>query len=289
MACHYGTLEIGVPNTLEYRIFVTRNGTSISPFHDIPLYFDSQETVLNMVVEIPRWTNNKLEIAKDESLNPIKQDNLENKPRYVRNCFPYKGYIWNYGAFPRTWEDPNFIHPDTKAKGDNDPLDVCEIGERVGYPGEIKQVKVLGILALLDGEDTDWKIIAIDIKDPLAPKLNDIEDIEVHMPGLLRATREWFRIYKVPDGKPPNKFSFDGECRNKAYATRVIEKCSNAWRHLLSTQKHGIAVTNTTVEESPGYVAHIAQDLVLDLPVQQQSSPGSNESSKDKWYFINEA
>ncbi|QYT00119.1 Inorganic diphosphatase [Trichoderma simmonsii] len=169
-----------------------------------------------MVVEIPRWTNNKLEITKDEILNPIKQDTLENKPRYVRNCFPYKGYIWNYGALPRTWEDPNFIHHDTEAKGDNDPLDVCEIGERVGYPGEIKQVKVLGILALLDGEDTDWKIIAIDIKDPLAPELNDIEDIELYMPGLLQATKEWFRIYKVPDGKPANKFSFNGECKNKA-------------------------------------------------------------------------
>lgn len=116
----------------------------------------------------------------------------------------------------KTWEDPTFTHPDTKAKGDNDPLDVCEVGERVGYPGEIKQVKVLGILALLDGEDTDWKIIAIDIKDPLAPELNDIEDIEVHMPGLLQATKEWFRIYKVPDGKPANKFCFDGECKNKA-------------------------------------------------------------------------
>lgn len=66
MACHYSTLEIGVPNTLEYRIFVTRNGTSISPFHDIPLYYDSHETVLNMVVEIPRWTNNKLEVSNPE-------------------------------------------------------------------------------------------------------------------------------------------------------------------------------------------------------------------------------
>ena len=32
-------------------------------------------------------------------------------------------------------EDPTHINADTKAKGDNDPLDVCEIGELVGYPG----------------------------------------------------------------------------------------------------------------------------------------------------------
>merc|ERR1712098_641457 len=62
--------------------------------------------------------------------------------------------------------------------------------------GEIKQVKVLGVMALLDEEETDWKIIVIDVNDPLASKLNDIEDVERHLPGLVRASNEWFRIYK---------------------------------------------------------------------------------------------
>ena len=52
-------------------------------------------------------------------------------------------------------------------------------------------------MALLDEGETDWKLIAIDINDPLAPKLNDIEDVERHLPGLLRATNEFWRIYKV--------------------------------------------------------------------------------------------
>jgi inorganic pyrophosphatase len=29
-------------------------------------------------------------------------------------------------------------------------LDVIEIGELVSYPGQVKQVKVLGVMALLD-------------------------------------------------------------------------------------------------------------------------------------------
>jgi inorganic pyrophosphatase len=120
-------------------------------------------------------------------------------------------------ALEQTWEDPNSIHPETKAKGDNDPLDVCEIGELVGYTGQVKQVKVLGVMALLDEEETDWKVIVIDVNDPLAPKLNDVEDVERHLPGLLRATNEWFRIYKIPDGKPENQFAFTGECKNKKY------------------------------------------------------------------------
>lgn len=48
-----------------------------------------------------------------------------------------KGDIFfNYGCFPQTWEDPTFIHPDAEGcRGDNDPLDVCEIGARIVKPG----------------------------------------------------------------------------------------------------------------------------------------------------------
>lgn len=41
------------------------------------------------------------QISKEEFLNPIKQDVKKGKLRYVRNCFPHKGYLWNYGAFPQ--------------------------------------------------------------------------------------------------------------------------------------------------------------------------------------------
>ena len=134
----------------------------------------------------------------------------------------------------QTWEDPNVTHPETKAKGDNDPIDVCEIGEEVGYPGQIKQIKILGTMALLDEGETDWKIIAIDVNDPLAPKLNDIEDVERHLPGLLRATNEFWRIYKIPDGKQENSFAFSGECKNKKYALEVIKECNEAWERLIT-------------------------------------------------------
>lgn len=66
------------------------------------------------------------------------------------------------------------ISKDTNARGDNDPIDVCEIGQEIGYRGQIKQVKILGVMALLDEGETDWKLIAIDINDPLADKVNGI-------------------------------------------------------------------------------------------------------------------
>jgi len=284
----YTTRKIGAPNTLEHRIYIERDGVPISPWHDIPLYANEQKTLLNMIVEVPRWTNGKLEISKEELLNPIKQDIKKGKLRFVRNCFPHKGYLWNYGAFPQTWEDPNVIHPETKAKGDNDPVDVCEIGELVSYPGQVKQVKVLGIMALLDEEETDWKVIVIDVNDPLAPKLNDIEDVERHLPGLLRATNEWFRIYKIPDGKPENQFAFSGECKNKKYAMDVIRECAEAWDKLMTGKTHpgGVETTNVTVA---GSVNHTSPNQLPPIPQGQNLPPAPIDPTIDKWFFISGA
>ncbi|KAB5536657.1 c2 domain-containing protein [Coniochaeta sp. 2T2.1] len=284
----YTLRKVAAPHTLEHRVYIEKDGVPISAFHDIPLYANAEQTVLNMIVEIPRWTNAKLEISKDELLNPIKQDIKKGKLRFVRNCFPHKGYLWNYGAFPQTWEDPNVVHPETKAKGDNDPLDVCEIGELVGYTGQVKQVKVLGVMALLDEEETDWKVIVIDVNDPLAPKLNDVEDVERHLPGLLRATNEWFRIYKIPDGKPENQFAFTGECKNKKYAMDVVRECAEAWEKLITgkTQPGGISTTNLTVSHSP---SRVSPDQLPPLPPNQELAPEKIDSSIDKWFFISGA
>ncbi|CEL07354.1 Putative Inorganic diphosphatase [Aspergillus calidoustus] len=283
----YTVRKVGQPYTLEHRVYIEKDGVPVSPFHDIPLYANPEQTILNMVVEIPRWTNAKQEISKEEFLNPIKQDVKKGKLRFVRNCFPHKGYLWNYGAFPQTWEDPNTVHPETKAKGDNDPLDVCEIGELVGYPGQIKQVKVLGVMALLDEEETDWKVIVIDVNDPLAAKLHDIEDVERHLPGLLRATNEWFRIYKIPDGKPENQFAFSGEAKNKKYAEEVIHECAEAWQKLISgsAPRGEISLANSSLD-SPD---RADPSQLGSIPRGENLPPAPIDGSIDKWFFISGA
>ncbi|KAL1933412.1 hypothetical protein VTP01DRAFT_7502 [Rhizomucor pusillus] len=283
----YKTRQVGAPNTLDYRVYFEKDGVPVSPFHDIPLFANEEKTVFNMIVEIPRWTNAKLEISKEDAFNPIKQDTKKGKLRYVRNCFPHKGYIWNYGAFPQTWEDPNATHPETKARGDNDPIDVIEIGEQVATVGQIKQVKILGIMALLDEGETDWKVIVIDVNDPLAPRLNDIEDVEKHLPGLIRATNEWFRIYKIPDGKPENVFAFSGEAKNKRYATDIVLETHEAWKNLINgtTDANGIQTVNVSVEESRFKVA--ADDAtVAEVPSENVEAPAPIDPSIDKWFFI---
>jgi hypothetical protein len=43
------------------------NGQIISPFHDIPLYANSEKNIVNMIVEIPRWSNAKFEVIIQET------------------------------------------------------------------------------------------------------------------------------------------------------------------------------------------------------------------------------
>ena len=43
-------------------------------------------------------------------------------------------------------------------QGDNDPLDVVEIGTTQLTPGAVVKVKVLGVFAMIDDGETDWKV-----------------------------------------------------------------------------------------------------------------------------------
>jgi len=230
----YSTEQRGALYTTSYSLFFKDpQGTYISPVHDIPTWVDKSQGIVNMVCEVPRWSNAKMEITKDD-LNPIRQDVKKGKLRFVHNCFPHHGYIWNYGAIPQTWENPHAVDPHTGEKGDNDPIDICDISHNICSIGEIRQVKVLGVLGMIDEGETDWKVIGIDVRDPRAASLNSLEDVEKHCHGYLAATVEWFRIYKIPAGKPENKFAFDGEVQPKAFALSLIEETHKQWETLVA-------------------------------------------------------
>ena len=66
----YSVRKNGAPNTLEHRIYIEKDGVPLSPFHDIPLYANEQQTVFNMIVEIPRWTNAKMEVSDEPLTRP---------------------------------------------------------------------------------------------------------------------------------------------------------------------------------------------------------------------------
>jgi len=224
------TTEVrGEEGTDNFRRFFLAREKEISPWHDLPLAAEAKGEYF-MVTEIPKHTKPKMEIATKESLNPIAQDTKKGKLR------EYHGPIyWNYGYLPQTWEDPEVEHPELKVKGDNDPVDVVEIGSRAHQQGEIVQVKVLGALAMIDDGELDWKILAISMDDPMASELSSLKDVEAKLPGHISGIREWFRWYKSPDGKPLNNFGFDEEPLDAAGAIEVIEETHGYWKKLRET------------------------------------------------------
>ncbi|XP_022762857.1 soluble inorganic pyrophosphatase 6, chloroplastic-like [Durio zibethinus] len=217
----------GQPETLDYRVFFEDSGKRVSPWHGIPLHLG--DGVFNFIVEIPKESNAKMEVATDELYTPIKQDTKKGKLRY----YPYN-INWNYGLLPQTWEDPSLANSEVEgAFGDNDPVDLVEIGESRRKIGDILKVKPLAALAMIDEGELDWKIVAISLDDPRASLVNDVDDVEKHFPGTLTAIRDWFRDYKIPDGKPANKFGLGNKAANKDYALKVITETNESWAKLV--------------------------------------------------------
>ena len=89
----YEIVERGQLHTLNYRCYFRDVQTKaiVSPFHDIPLVneqytaanADNGSVIYNMVVEVPRWTNAKMEINKQLKMNPLVQDVKSGKLKFV--------------------------------------------------------------------------------------------------------------------------------------------------------------------------------------------------------------
>ena len=123
-------MERGQAGTKDYRVHVLAKGeedmtvAELSLWHDVPLVAEGGQEggqLFNFICEIPKCTRKKFEVATTEGATPIKQD----EKKGVLREFKKGDIFFNYGCFPRTWEDPRHVSPDTGYPGDNDPLDVC--------------------------------------------------------------------------------------------------------------------------------------------------------------------
>ena len=71
----------GQPETLDYRVFlVDGGGRKVSPWHDVPLR--AGDGAFHFIVEIPKESSAKMEVATDEAYTPIKQDTKKGNLRY---------------------------------------------------------------------------------------------------------------------------------------------------------------------------------------------------------------
>ena len=206
----HGILTFGNHGTEEFRVFLTDGtGKSVLSFwHDIPV--TAGNDAVHMVVEIPRLAREKMEIHKTEPMNPIFHDKRNGKLRFLHSPLS-----WHYGSAPQTLGD------------DGDPLDVLDISDTDRKLGDIVGVKILGALPLLDEGHFDWKIIAVDVNDPLAEGVHSLEDLERVAPGVVSGIEEFFRWYDFPETKRPNKYA--GGILGREGTAKLIEEAHEAW------------------------------------------------------------
>ena len=146
--------------------------------------------------------------------------------------------LFNYGCLPQTWEDPGHTDADTGCRGDNDPLDAVEFGYRALASGGVAPVKVLGVLAMIDDGETDWKVLVLRADDPLAARVHCVADLERELPGAVSALREWLRVYKLAEGKPRNAFALAERAMPADYALKVIADTHTSWARTHGAHAH---------------------------------------------------
>ncbi len=143
------------------------------PWHDLPPG-DAAPEVVEVVVEIPRGSKNKVEI--DKRTGAFRLD------RVLYTAVAYPG---DYGFVPQTWYD------------DGDPLDVLVLTNHPTFTGCVVEARPLGLFRMRDRGQPDDKVLAALHRDPSLDGLRSLDDVAPHV---LREVEHFFRVYKDLEG-----------------------------------------------------------------------------------------
>lgn len=151
--------------------------------------------VVRMIVEIPQHSANKYEY--DGKLGVFRLDRALYSPLH---------YPGDYGFIPGTLAD------------DNDPLDVLVLVQQPSYPGVMIEVRPVGVLNMIDGEEKDQKILAVPNRNPRYDQIHTMDQIFAHV---TREIEHFFSIYKELEGKVTTMEGWGGPRE----ARRAIQEC----------------------------------------------------------------
>ncbi|MFT4310051.1 MAG: inorganic diphosphatase [Candidatus Woesearchaeota archaeon] len=188
------------------------------PWHGISVG-DKAPAIINAVVEITKDSKLKFELDKETGM--MKLD------RFLYSAVHYPG---DYGFIPQTyWED-------------GDPLDIIILTGRPVYPGMLVEARVVGVIHMLDDNESDDKIIAVYDCDPRFKEFDDLEKIPKHM---IDELTHFFETYKLLQKKEVKIL----EVHNKKMAHFVIKEAQRNYEQKFgapSTQKEASAHKKTT-------------------------------------------
>jgi inorganic pyrophosphatase len=151
--------------------------------HDIAAF--TSDSFVNVVIEIPAGTNEKWEVNKKTGQIEWEQVN----PDSLR-IIDYLAYPANYGFVPQT-----LLTEITG--GDGDPVDVFVLGPSIARE-TIISVRIVGIIHMLDDNESDSKLLAVESKNPVFD-VNSFEMLEKNYPGVVDIIKLWLLNYKGQD------------------------------------------------------------------------------------------
>ena len=161
--------------------------------HDIKALSGEKDDIINVIIEIQKGSKNKYELDKESGL--LKLDRVL------------------YGAIPCTWDE------------DGDPLDVVVLTTYPLMPGILLEARVLAVMNMIDGGESDAKIIAVPAKDPRFDEMKDLDSIPAHT---VKEIKHFFETYKSIQ----NVVVEIPTIGNKAEAVKVVKEGMSLYKEL---------------------------------------------------------
>ncbi|MEX0934721.1 MAG: inorganic diphosphatase [Candidatus Paceibacterota bacterium] len=140
---------------------------------------------VNVIIEIPKGSKNKYEIDKATGLIALD-----------RAMHTSQDYPFDYGFVPQTlWDD-------------DDAVDVILLTTYPLAPGILVRVRPIGLMKMIDGGDSDDKLIAVPVEDPRFNGIKDIGDVNEHQ---LKEIKHFLLTYKDLQDKEVEISGFEGK------------------------------------------------------------------------------
>lgn len=157
-------------------------------WHDVSVGEKAPEC-FNTIIEIPRGSLNKYEIDKETGMIAL------DRVMHTAQVYPV-----DYGFAPQTlWDD-------------GDALDVIVLTTEPLFPGILVKVRPIGIMHMIDGGESDDKIIGVPVDDPRWAEIKNIDQANQHQ---LKTLQHFFETYKKLQNKTVEISGFEG--RDAAY------------------------------------------------------------------------
>jgi inorganic pyrophosphatase len=140
---------------------------------------------MNVIIEINKGSKNKYEVDKTTGLIALD-----------RVMHTGQDYPFDYGFIPQSlWHD-------------GDPLDVVMLTTYPLMPGVMVKARPVAIVHMVDGGESDEKIIAVPIEDPRFDTIRDLKDINPHT---IKEIEHFFLTYKKLQKKEVEINGIDGK------------------------------------------------------------------------------